>query len=101
MIFGLEKLSNLKELVLTLAVGLNRLDFRENFESLEVKSLKIQSGQELSVRNSLNFIPSICIIVKKQGNGNITSGDTEDTTTFLYLKNHGPDEAVVNVIWMR
>jgi len=98
--FALEKIRTLGELIRSLAVGLNRLDMVENFESLE-KTLVISSGSEAVTRNSLSFIPSKCIIVKKKGNGNIAAGNTADTRDFLYLQNYGPDEVQVTVIWQR
>lgn len=99
--FALEKIRDFRELIRTLSVGLQRLDFDENFDGQINEDLTLTSGQELQIRNSLNFIPSKCIILFQRGNANVTAGDTENDTNYLYIKNHGPDTATVTVAFQR
>lgn len=98
--FALEKVKDIKELLRTLGVGLHRLSLTENFEQQEVM-VTLEAGQELSIRNRLNFIPTKCIILFSKGNGLITAGDTPFTRDFLYLKNHGAVQVTATVSFQR
>jgi hypothetical protein len=98
--FSLENLFDIKQLLRHLAVGLERLTLRDNFQGFEI-TLVIPAGTELKFRNQLNFIPSKYIVLFQQGDGLVTAGDTKWTSDFLYMKNHGAAEVRVKLHFLR
>ena len=98
---NISAVKDLAGLVRILSKGLNRLTFKDNFESFEAQDIEITSGTEVSIQNKLTSIPSKYIIVNKKGNGNVSRGDKEWTSKHIYLKNHGSGTVTVSVLFMR
>jgi len=99
--FRLVGLTEIKEILRELSVGLQRLTLYENFENMEI-GVTIASGAIAKIRNTLTFIPSRYIIVSQEGDGLVT----KDTTTpwdlnHVYLINNGSNEVTIKVIFMR
>lgn len=89
-----------------LSVGLLKINFAENFESFRVNNLVIKNGQEVAISNQLktkanNSIPISRIIVRQTGNGLVTDGATAWTASLVYLKNNGPDDVTISVIFFK
>lgn len=89
-----------------IATGLNKLNFTENFESFRVDDLEIKNGEEVFIPNGLqikgnNTVPSSRIIVRQLGNGLVTDGDTPWDAKLVYLKNQGPDDVTISVIFFK
>lgn len=103
--FNISTSTGLQGLIRTLTAGLNKLTLQENFENFEVTDLVIPtivgSVDYITIRNELTFIPSKYIIVKQTGNGLVTAADRFWTLKEIYMKNHGPDEVTVTIMFMR
>lgn len=89
-----------------LVSGMVKMNFLENFESFRVDNLIISAGSEVSIynqfKNRINgAIPSSRVIVRQQGNGVITDGTTAWTSEAVYLKNEGPSEVKISVIFFK
>lgn len=107
----------LDDLVKKLTTGLGKLTFEDNMESFKVENITIPYSSSsvttnpaltntVSISNKLTFIPSKYIIVSQEGHGIVTKGVNPDTgkgwdNKFVFLKNHGPDEVTLTVIFMR
>ena len=87
--------NNLKELL----NGLNKLSFSDNFESFE-STVTIAASSEISVRNTLNVVPSGKIILKTDNNA-VVDGDTVNNLDFVFLKNPSGSSATVTVRWFK
>lgn len=99
--FSLETLSNFKQILKELSIGLTRLDFVNNFQSFQTE-VTITANTEEKIRNELTFIPTKMLIVKQTGNALVTAGDTVWTANYLYLKNHdAANDATVKVIFFK
>lgn len=98
--FTLENQPSFEALKRHLSTGLRRLRFVDNFQSFQV-AVEILNGEEISIRNRLQEVPEKRIIVRQSGNGLVTDGDTTWTKELVYLKNHGPDDVTVTVIFLR
>jgi len=98
--FSLENLFDLKQVIRQLATGLERLRFEDNFEGFQV-TVVIPAGSEFKLRNQLKFIPSKYIVLFQQGNGLITAGDSQWTSDFLYMTNHGAAEVTVKLQFLK
>ena len=99
--FALESARTLPALIRKLTVGLKKLSFTENFDSVDVEDIEIASGSEVTVRNKLTYIPTKYIITSQTGNGLITKGDTPWTRSALYFKNNGTEKVTISVTFMR
>lgn len=89
-----------------LTIGLQKIDFQQNFQAFIVTNVSIPSGQEIAIPNQLNVsypgtIPSGRIITRQKGDANIIDGDREWTATHLYLKNPSANDAVVSVLFFK
>jgi hypothetical protein len=86
-----------------LQTGLSQLDFLENFRTFQVEDLVLVAGTEAEIPNRLGDgeTPRFRSIVRQSGGTTITDGDTAWDTDFVYLKNIGPGDAVVTVIFFR
>ena len=98
--FNLASIKDLVDLVNKLSIGLRQLTFEDNMDSFSVQDLEITSGDIVTIRNKLTFIPNKYIITSQIGNGVVTKTGTW-TKDFLYLKNNGPDLVTITVIFMR
>lgn len=98
--FSLESFRDLASVIKHLTVGLNRLDFSSNFETMEITGT-LTAGQELSYRNTLTAVPKGYIILKQKGNGLITAGDTAWSVDSLTLKNHGAVSVEFTVLFFK
>ena len=112
--FNLSTAKNLIDLITKLSIGLGKITFEDNTESFKAENVSIKNGKTVTIRNELTFITSKYIIVNQEGHGLVTKGrlaDTNDANTFrreldwdintVYLKNHGPNDVTVTVIFMR
>ena len=89
-----------------LQVGLQKLSFKENFDSFLVEGIVIPINVEVSIPNQLknksqNMIPSSRMIVRQQGYGIVTDGPTPWSENILYLFNNGPQDTTINVIFFK
>lgn len=97
-----------------LSAGLVKLSFADNFESFRVDDLLIPNGTEVAIPNQFrlkanNIIPSSRIIVRQKptgaignvGNGFVTDGVTPWNATNVFLYNHGPEDTLVSVIFLK
>jgi hypothetical protein len=87
-----------------LSNGLLKIDFKQNFQSFIVTDISIPAGMEVPITNQFQssysgVIPSGRIIIRQTGDANIIDGDTEWTSTQLYLKNPSANDAVVTVLF--
>jgi len=83
--------------------GLLKLTFSDNFDSFKVESLEIANGVTAKIPNGFKsrmrgVIPSQRIITRQSGNGHITDGVWGED--FIEIINNGPDDTVVNVIYL-
>lgn len=108
MIFNLNFAKDIKELASKLMVGLSRLNFDDNFSAFRVQSVTIRANDYLTIENKLTFVPDTYIICNQIGNGLVTKytpyiGDSKRNwdSKFLYMYNHGPEDVVVSIIFMR
>ena len=79
--------------------GLSRLSFEDNFESF-TSEVKLQPGEEVTVKNRLPTIPSKWIIVRQKGNAVLTDGGTWDAER-VSIKNNGSVIVTATIIFMR
>lgn len=99
--FNLSNIRQLPNLVKELIVGLNKLDFNNNFESFE-KEITIAPSTVAEIRNELTFIPNKRIIIKQNVEAAISDSSTKWTNDFVYLENHnGSNTVILKVIFMR
>src|SRR5271154_5665042 len=89
-----------------LSVGLLKLNFTENFDSFQIDNLLIPVNMEVAIPNQLknksnNMIPSSRMIVRQQGYGIVTDGQTPWNQNILYLFNNGPQATTINVIFFK
>jgi hypothetical protein len=89
--FTLENIFNIDQLKKHLTSGLQRLKLQDNFEGEEIQVL-IPAGQEVRVRNPLNFIPSRYILISKSGNSTISRSNIW-TQDYVYFTNFGPENS--------
>lgn len=87
-----------------LAVGILKINFRENFQAFMVENLSIPSGQEVGIPNGFKnrypgIIPTGRIITRQQGNANIIDGSTPWNADLVFLQNPSQNDAVVSVIF--
>ena len=100
--FALEAAKDLKDLARQLSVGLRKLTIEDNMEILKVKDVAMTANTEISIDNTLTFIPSQYILTSQTGNALITKGDTSWTISTLYLKNNdSSNDATITVIFIR
>lgn len=99
--FSLQNIKNLTNLIQELAVGLTRLDFRNNFEGFEA-SVFIEANSVTRIRNELTFIPTRRIILRQDTGVIVSDGLIPWTLSYLYLENHDPTEDVnLKVLFLR
>jgi hypothetical protein len=98
--FSFENLSKLKELLVELATGMQRLDLNNNFEGFQ-EDTTILAMNELKIRNKLQYIPTKYIIIDQEGGSLVTRGSTPWTKDFLYMENHGSADVTVSIFFMR
>lgn len=99
--FSLKNKKNLESLISDLMIGLNRLDFKENFQSFEYEAT-IAAGAEISIKNQLNpAIPRYMMVLKQVGAGQITAGSVAWDRDSLTLKNHGSISLTATVLFIR
>jgi len=99
--FNLSNIKQLPNLVRELIVGLNKLDFGNNFESFE-KEVTIPPSTVLQIRNELSFVPSKRLIVRQDVEAAISDSVTDWTSDFVFLENHDASNTVIlTVIFMR
>ena len=108
--FNLTSAINLVDLAKKLSVGLTKLSIEDNMENFKVIGLSIPSGETVSIRNELTFIPTQYIITSQEGNALITKTKGLDASgnatlewddNFLYLINNGSNGVTITVIFMR
>jgi len=80
--------------------GLRRINFVDNFEQFEA-TVTMASGETVNIKNSLGYPVTKRIIVRQTGNGLVTDGTGVWNTDSVSLKNHGPDEVTVTVLFLR
>lgn len=97
--FTLENIFNIAQLKKHLTSGLQRLKLTDNFEGEEIQVL-IPGGEEVRVRNPLNFIPNRFIIVNKSGNSTISKSNIW-TQDYVYFTNFGPEDSETIVFLTR
>jgi len=111
--------NELSSTIRDLASGLKKLSIEDNFQSFSVNVVDLASQAEISIQNQIidnavRVIPSGFIIVRQRSgrdslgallNNNvpvsIVDGDTEWTTSRLYLKNVGTQAASFTVTFLR
>ena len=98
--FNLTSAIDLVDLAKKLTSGLTKLTIQDNMEGFTVQDIEIPSGQTVTIRNKLTFIPSQYIITSQKGNGLVTKTGTWDKS-FLYLINNGSSDVTITVIFMR
>ena len=84
----------------TLSILLQRLDFKNNFETFEYNG-SIANGTEMGITHNLRTIPTQRIIVKQTGDGRIIDGDAAWTSSKVYLKNVGSATTTVTVLFFK
>lgn len=97
--FRLQGLTELKQVVKELAVGLRNLTFGDNFQSFEL-DLVIPASGTVSTRNQLTIQPSRYIIVSNDGDSSINR-TTPWNESYISFKNNGSVEATVKIIVLR
>jgi hypothetical protein len=97
--FNFPILQNLEDVKRVLDTGMQRLKIDENFQNF-ITTVTIKNGEEFGVPNKLKILPSKRIIVRQTGNGFITDGETEWTLQRLYLKNNGPSDTTVTILFL-
>jgi len=95
--FNLERHLHLPKLLKELANGLRKLTFRDNFQ-VTIANVTIEAGQEIGVNHSLNSIPKWYIIGRQSGPGQIVDGNSEWTTSTIFLQNTGTDTVNIDLI---
>lgn len=99
--FSFQNVKNLSNLMAELSVGLNKLDFINNFESFEA-IVTIPPVTVLRIRNELTFIPSKRIIARQDADASISDSATKWSKDFVYLENHHATNTVnLTVIFLR
>ncbi len=99
--FSFQNVKNLTNLISEISVGLNKLDFINNFESFEVQ-VEIPPVTVLRIRNELPSIPNRRIIARQDAEANISDSATEWSKDFVYLENHHATNTVIlTVIFLR
>jgi carbon monoxide dehydrogenase subunit G len=83
-----------------LFAGLERLTFEDNFNSFTVQ-VKIKSGEEITIDNKLQVAPTKRIIVRQDGLGIITDGRKPWNNEQVSLRNHGPNDTTVTLVFLR
>ncbi len=91
--FSFQNLKNLTNLIAELSVGLNKLDFSNNFESFEAE-VTIAPSTVLRIRNELTFIPTRRIIFRQDADAVISDSSTSWSRDFVYLENHSGSNTV-------
>ena len=100
--FSFANIESIYELIQELMTGFTRLSFDDNFESFEVKDLKIGAGLVKSIPNSLTEIPSKYIIVSQTGSSVISKTTTDKwNKNTLYLKNNGIEDVTLNIVFIK
>lgn len=90
-----------------LTVGLNKIDFQQNFQAFIITDVLIEASTEIGIPNELNtaypgVIPSGRIIIRQKGDALIIDGDQPWTSTQLYLKNtSATNDATVSVLFFK
>lgn len=86
------------------AVGVLKINFKDNFQAFIVENISIPAGIEVAIPNGFKtrypgIIPSGRIITRQQGNANIIDGTTPWSADLVYLLNPSPNDAIVSVIF--
>lgn len=97
--FSFPLIKNLEELKRLLDAGLQRLKLDENFQNFQV-TVTIPNGSEAKIANQLKSLPKKRIIIRQSGNGLVTDGDTPWDLDNVYLKNHGPADTTITVLFL-
>jgi hypothetical protein len=87
-----------------LYTGLFKISFKDNFQAFLVKDLTILAGQQVAITNEFKNIypgqvPSGRIITRQQGNGIILDGDTQWTSSFVYLNNPSANDVTITILF--
>ena len=106
--FNLSFAKDIGDLASRLMQGLTKLNFDDNFSSFKEQGVIIKNGEYVSIQNKLTFIPDSYIIVNQKGHGIVTkhtpiiAGVTQEwDANFVYLKNNGPNDVEISIIFMR
>ena len=100
--FSFANIESIYELIQELMTGFTRLSFEDNFESFEVKDLKIGAGLVKSIPNALTVKPSKYIITSQIGGSTVSKTSSNPwTNKEIYLKNYGTEEVTISVIFMK
>lgn len=91
--FSLQNIKKLPNLVKELGVGLNKLDFTNNFEGFEV-TVTIAPSTVAKIRNQLTFIPTRRIIFRQDTDAVISDSSNAWDINFVYLENHSATNTV-------
>jgi len=89
-----------------LSNGLLKIDFKQNFQSFMVENISLPAGMEVPITNQFQtaypgVIPSGRIITRQKGDANIIDGNTEWTSTQLYLRNPSANDATISVLFFK
>ena len=96
--FNLSFAKDIGDLASRLMQGLTKLNFDDNFSSFKEQGVIIKNGEYVSIQNKLTFIPDSYIIVNQKGHGGVTR---EWDNNVIYLKNNGPNDVEISIIFMR
>ena len=106
--FNLSFAKDIGDLASRLMQGLTKLNFDDNFSSFKEQGVIIKNGEFVTIQNKLTFVPESYIIVNQKGHGVVTKdtpiieGITREwDNDVVYLKNNGPSDVEISVIFMR
>ena len=100
--FSFANIEGIYQLVQELMLGLNRLSFKDNFNSFEVRDKTIPAGSTATFVNTLKSIPSQYIIVSQEGNSLVAkTKEKRWTTNTLHLKNYGTEDVIISVVFFK
>ena len=95
--FSLGNIKNLPNLVKELIVGLNKLDFENNFETF-VTTVTIAPSTVAKIRHNLQVIPTERIITRQNIDALISDSTTPWDNNFVYIENHDASNTVTLTI---
>lgn len=87
-----------------LSIGVQKINFVQNFQSFTVNDLKIPAATEVTIPNQFissfpGAIPSGRIIIRQTGDANIIDGVNQWSQIHVFLRNPSANDAVISVIF--
>jgi len=74
----------------------------DNFGGQKLTGLTIKAGAELEISHNLGIIPSGRLILNQNNvNSLVTNGPTAWTKQYIYLKNQGASDTIIDVFILR